>query len=105
MPLIVPFTSDVNFTPSSVEPGSASSGVEGEIDEGQIVHAGQLNAAGVTAFEAAEAGPVPTAFTAVTLKVYAVPLVRPLTVAVVAGGFPVTVVGVCAVVPMNGVTV
>jgi len=34
-----------------------------------------------------------------------VPLVRPLTVVLVAGGLPVTVVGVWAVVPMNGVTV
>ena len=33
------------------------------------------------------------------------PFVSPLTVAVVAGGLPVTVVGVCAVVPMYGVTV
>ena len=37
-------------------------------------------AAGVTLFEAAEAGPVPTELVAVTLKVYAVPLVRPVTV-------------------------
>jgi hypothetical protein len=34
-----------------------------------------------------------------------VPLVSPLTVACVAGGLPVTVVGACAVAPMNGVTV
>jgi hypothetical protein len=32
-------------------------------------------------------------------------LVNPVTVAVVAGGLPDTVVGVCAVDPMNGVTV
>ena len=36
-------------------------------------------AAGVTLLEGAEAGPVPTAFVAVTVNVYAVPLVRPLT--------------------------
>ncbi len=35
---------------------------------------------GVTEFEAAEAAPVPTPLVAVTVKVYAVPLVRPLTV-------------------------
>jgi len=35
--------------------------------------------AGVTEFEAAEAEPVPTALVAVTVKVYAVPLVRPVT--------------------------
>ena len=36
--------------------------------------------AGVTLFEAADADPVPTAFVAVTVNVYAVPLVRPITV-------------------------
>ena len=35
---------------------------------------------GVTLLDAAEAVPVPTAFVAVTVKVYAVPLVRPVTV-------------------------
>jgi hypothetical protein len=54
----------------------------------------------VTAFEAAEAGPVPTAFVAETVNVYDVPFVRPVTVVVVDGGDPVTVVGACAVVPM-----
>jgi hypothetical protein len=34
-----------------------------------------------------------------------VPFVSPVTVVEVAGGLPVTVTGVCAVVPMNGVTV
>ena len=37
-------------------------------------------AAGVTAVEAAEAAPAPLALVAVTVKVYGVPLVRPLTV-------------------------
>ena len=36
--------------------------------------------AGVTLFDGAEASPVPTAFVAVTVNVYAVPLVRPVTV-------------------------
>ena len=36
--------------------------------------------AGVTLFDAADAAPVPTAFVAVTVNVYAVPLVRPVTV-------------------------
>ena len=36
--------------------------------------------AGMTAADGAEAGPVPTEFVAVTLNVYDVPLVRPLTV-------------------------
>jgi hypothetical protein len=39
---------------------------------------------GVTAAEAAEAGDVPTALVAVTVSVYAVPLLRPVTVADVA---------------------
>ena len=54
--------------------------------------------AGVTLFDAAEAAPVPTAFVAVTVKVYAVPLVRPVTtigddepLAVIPPGFEVTV--------------
>ena len=36
--------------------------------------------AGVTLLEAADAGPVPIALVAVTVKVYAVPFVRPVTV-------------------------
>jgi hypothetical protein len=39
---------------------------------------------GVTELEAAEDGPVPTALVAVTVKVYAVPLVSPLTAVEVA---------------------
>ena len=38
-------------------------------------------------------------------RVASVPLVSPVTVVEVAGGLPVTVTGVCAVEPMNGVTV
>jgi len=38
--------------------------------------------AGVTLFDAADAALVPTAFVAVTVKVYAVPLVSPVTVIV-----------------------
>jgi hypothetical protein len=36
--------------------------------------------AGVTAADAADAGPLPTALVAVTVNVYAVPLARPITV-------------------------
>ena len=36
-------------------------------------------AAGVTAFDAGDAAPVPTLFVAVTVNVYDVPLVRPVT--------------------------
>jgi hypothetical protein len=46
---------------------------------------------GVTEFDAAETALVPTAFVAVTLNVYAVPLVSPVTVVLVAGGLPLTV--------------
>src|SRR5688572_9238134 len=48
-------------------------------------------APGVTAFELAEAAPVPTALVAVTVKVYAVPLVRPVTVIDVHGAVQVPV--------------
>jgi hypothetical protein len=37
-------------------------------------------ALGVTEFDAADAGPVPMELVAVTVKVYAVPFVRPVTV-------------------------
>ena len=56
---------------------------------------------GVTALDGDDAGPVPTELVADTVNVYAVPLVRPLTVA----GVPVAVTDVCAVDPMYGVTV
>ena len=61
--------------------------------------------AGVTAVEAADAAPLPTAFVAVTRNVYAVPFVKPVIVVLVTGGLPLIVVAVCAVVPMNGVIV
>ena len=55
-------------------------------------------APGVTLFDAADAGPVPIALVAVTVNVYAVPLVRPVTeiglavpVAVIPPGLDVTV--------------
>jgi hypothetical protein len=70
-----------------------------------MVQAVQAVADGVTAFDAADAGPAPAALLAETVKVYEVPFVSPETVALVAGGVPVTVVAVCAVVPMYGVTV
>ena len=48
---------------------------------------------------------VPTALVAATVNVYAVPLVRPAMVVAVGAGEPVTVLAVCAIEPMNGVTV
>jgi hypothetical protein len=50
--------------------------------------------AGVTLLEAAEAAPVPTPFVAVTVKVYAVPLVSPLTVRGLPAPLPVKLPGV-----------
>jgi hypothetical protein len=102
---MVPDTSDRNFTPTSTEDGSATAGSAGVALAGQMVQALQPKSSGVTALDAADAGPVPIALVAVTLNVYAVPLVSPVTVAVVAGGEPLTVVGDCALVPMKGVTV
>ena len=57
---------------------------------------------GVAAADATAAEPVPDAFVAVTVNVYAVPFVRP----VIVHGFTRThATGVCAVVEMYGVTV
>ena len=60
--------------------------------------------AGVTTFDATDAAPVPTTLVAATAKVYPVPLDKPDTTVLVAGGLPDTVTGVCALAPMNGVT-
>jgi hypothetical protein len=64
----------------------------------------KIVSSGVTAVESGEAGLEPTALVAVTVKSYAVPFVKPLTVAEVAVGFD-TCVGVCAIEPMYGVIV
>jgi hypothetical protein len=53
-------------------------------------------ACGVTAFDCAEAGPEPFGFDAVTVNVYVVPFARPLMLALVGAGVPVTVEGVWA---------
>ena len=58
---------------------------------------------GVTAFEAADAGPAPLGFDGLDREGVRVPGVSPVIVVLVAGGEPVTVVGVCAVEPMYGV--
>ena len=64
----------------------------------------KIVSAGVTAADAADAGPVPMPLVAATVNVYAVPLVRPVTVVEVAEPL-LTCTGVCAVPPMYGVTV
>jgi hypothetical protein len=84
---------------------SVDATVVGVADGAQMVQAAQLVAAGVTADDGADAGPAPTALLADTVNVYAVPLVSPETVTLVAGGLPETVVTGCAAAPMNGVTV
>jgi hypothetical protein len=53
-------------------------------DGGLSCAVGALPAVGVTLFEAADAGPVPTAFDAFTVNVYDVPLTRLVTTCVVA---------------------
>ena len=50
--------------------------------------------AGVTLLEAAEAAPVPTPLVAVTVKVYAAPLVSPLTARGLLAPLPVKLPGV-----------
>jgi hypothetical protein len=84
-----------------VSPESTVTGVA----EPNRLHGHVGPALGVTGFDGVEAELVPTALVAVTVNVYAVPLVSPLIVTDVAGGLPETVVAVCAVVPTNGVTV
>ena len=48
---------------------SAALGVVGVADDGQIVHVAHPEAVGVTALDGVEAGPVPIALVAVTVKV------------------------------------
>jgi hypothetical protein len=54
---------------------------------------GTTAACGVTALDCADAAPAPLALTACTVNVYVVPLVSPVTVVLVAGGDPLTIVG------------
>jgi hypothetical protein len=70
----------------------------------KMLHGQASEDSGVAELEAADANPVPTALVADTSKVYVVPLVSPLSVVEVAGGDPLTVTGVPAVEPTNGVT-
>lgn len=56
---------------------------------------------GVTELDDSEFGPVPAAFMAATLKVYVVPLVRPVTVSAVA--LVLNICGVWGVLPIYGV--
>ena len=83
-------TSDLNLTPSSTEEVSPESMPAG-------VAKSKIMLWGVTAFEAADCGPVPIPLVAATLKVYAVLLVSPETIVEVPE--PLTWTGVCAVEP------
>ena len=67
MPVTSPLTSDVNLTPTSVAAVSLLFAVLGFAVAGQIVHVVHPN--GETGVDAVEAGLVPTALVAVTLKV------------------------------------
>jgi len=66
-----PFDGAVHETVACPSPGTALTPVGAPGTVGA--------AAGVTGDEATDAGPVPTLFVAVTVNVYAVPSVRPLT--------------------------
>jgi hypothetical protein len=80
---------DTDTEPSSTGSARTSTGASGTVD-------------GVAAADSSEAEPVPRAFVAVTVNVYAVPLVKP----VIVHGFTRTHdTGVCAVAAMYGVTV
>ena len=65
--------------------------------------AGTTALAGVTGLDCGDTGPPPFGLSAWTVKRYVVPVVSPVTVVVVAGGEPVMVFGVCAVLPTYGV--
>jgi hypothetical protein len=82
--------SEVNFTPSSTEEASPESIVAG-VPKSKIVFSG------VSAEDGADSGLVPTLLVALTVNVYAVPLVSPVTVALVADAL--AWVGVCAAEP------
>jgi hypothetical protein len=99
-----PLVSVVKLTPRLTELLSPASTVDGAADP-KMLH-GQCGAvpSGVARFDTGDGGPVPTPFVAVTVNVYVVPFVSPLTVAVGAGGEPVMVAGFWAVLPTNGVT-
>jgi hypothetical protein len=91
--------------PRTTDPVSPESTVVGVDEDPKMVHGQEAGGCGVTGLEALEAGPVPTPLVADTWNVYVVPFVRPVTTTLVAGGEPVTTVGLWAAVPMNGVTV
>jgi hypothetical protein len=65
---------------------------------------GALAPVGVTAFDCADTGPGPPEFDACTVNVYDAPCVSPVTVTLVAGGDPDTVVADCATPALYGVT-
>ena len=55
----------------------------GDLLRRQLEGGSDVALAGVTELETAELGPVPTALTAATVKLYAVPLLSPVTVSLV----------------------
>src|SRR5215217_354082 len=94
-PVTEPATSDVNFTPSTAESASPESAVEGAASSNS-------DALGLTAFEAADAVPLPAELVAAIRNVYVVPFVSPvIRVLVVAAPTVVTGSGLA---PAYGVT-
>ena len=85
----------VHFTCAEVESASA---------ETPVGAAGATAPVGVTELDCADSGLAPPGLAARTVNRYAVPGVRPLTVVLVAGGFPVIVFDGWAAEPMYGVT-
>ena len=84
--------SAVNFTPRFADWVSLESALAG-VPKSKIVSSGTVE------LDAVEAGPVPSELVADTVNVYAVPFVRPVTVAEVAEPLS-TCVEVCGVEPM-----
>ena len=85
---------------STLAPASPLSGTAGAVAANNVHgHAGSPTL-GIAGLDAAEFELVPTLFVADTTNVYEVPLVSPVTLAVVAGGEPETVVEACAAPPM-----
>jgi hypothetical protein len=87
----------VHDTATEPSPGVADTPVGAP---GAVSPVGGADDVGVTGGEGVESGLVPAVLVALTRKVYAVPLVRAVKLAVVGAGLPVTVLGVCALVPM-----
>ena len=82
-PLVIvqtPVVEDVNDTANDEVEVAVKVGVVPKFCAPGFAKVIVCDALGVTEFDAADAAPVPALFVAVTVKVYAVPLVNPVTV-------------------------